>query len=156
MISANTCAGATLVLNVAKLDPDGGVGKTGDKFTVECSNGYFTNTTTGNMICSSDNKWTNTPNCTSKQLRILAMYEANTVKISNFWIFWSMTLLIITGQNVQKLHILLLFAAYIPSILEHSDFSSTVYHTFHFKKKLMKADLHSMHSYVRYYFHAMT
>ncbi len=40
------------------------------------------------------------------------MYEANTAKISTFWIFW-----LITGQNVQKLQILLFFASYIAHIL---------------------------------------
>ncbi len=55
-------------------------------------------------------------------LRILAMYEAKTAKNSNFWMFWSITLLIffiswIIGQNVQKLQILLFLASYIASIL---------------------------------------
>ncbi len=42
------------------------------------------------------------------------MYEAKTAKNSNFWMFWSITLL----MNVQKLQILLFFASYIASILD--------------------------------------
>ena len=53
-------------------------------------------------------------------LRILAMYEAKTAKNSNFWMFWSITLLI-RGQNVQKLQILLFFASYIASILKGTE-----------------------------------
>ena len=59
------------------------------------------------------------------------MYEAKTAENTNFWIFWSITLLIchlfksqqtlfswIRGQNVQKLQILLFSASYIASILK--------------------------------------
>ena len=54
------------------------------------------------------------------------MYEANAAKISNFCIFWLITLVCeslsrpiscITGQNVQKLLIVLFYASYIASIL---------------------------------------
>ncbi len=37
---------------------------------------------------------------TAIELRILAMDEAKTAKISNFWTFWPVIQLI--GQNVQK------------------------------------------------------
>ena len=71
-------------------------------------------------------------------LRIHAIYEANTPKLSNFWIFGAITLSIyqmvvyyaisnfwmfwsiITGQNVQKLQIVLFFASYIARIFKLS------------------------------------
>ena len=71
-------------------------------------------------------------------------------QIKHFWIFWSITLLLyhlfkigrwfpslITGQNVQKLQILLFFALYIARILNHkwhrlclSTISSAIYWPF--------------------------
>ena len=61
-------------------------------------------------------------------LRILAMYEAKTAKNSNFWMFWSITLLIcrilkrwfISWIRGQKLQILPFFASYIASIVNIS------------------------------------
>ena len=50
-------------------------------------------------------------------LRILATLEAETAKICNFWTFCTVILLI-TGQNIQKLLIFYVLASSVASILK--------------------------------------
>ncbi len=47
-------------------------------------------------------------------------------QIHHFWIFWLITLLF-TGQNVQKLQILLFFTSYIAGILKGLDHNFTMF-----------------------------